>query len=422
DVSQAIVVARTDELDKTNVDESNNKKLVAYVRPGDFTPSSTELREFLSERLPDYMVPSFFVYIDKVPLTSNGKIDRKALLDSTIGYINKNRVNIVYPATPLQFHLLKIWEKVLNLKNISIHDNFFEIGGNSLTSIKLFSQLQPEFSNKISIADIFRNPTIFSLSRVLELEHCCMPNFSLIPIQISEKRPALFLIHPGGGLSFCYQGLSKYIDDIPIYGINSPSFESPGNNYKSIQSMAEHYISLIKKIQNVGPYVFGGWSFGGIVAYEMAQQLTIKGESIENLILIDAAVPMNNLKNNGPHEKITNKKHLEKIDDALFNENSDLYVNLQIEKNLKIHENLILKYKVKKYRGGKVTLLIAKDNVSKTQSKVYDYGWKHFIKNLQIINVPGRHETLFRYNNLESTAKAIKLCIKSDNMLPIEEA
>ena len=436
DVTQAVVVAKEDESDK-----SGNKKLAVYVvipeerissltveaaltsstgEPfsvlnGESLPALTEdLRNHLARSLPDYMVPSFFVYIDKVPLTSNGKIDLKALLSPPIEFIYNNRASLIYPATPLQFQLLKVWEDVLKLKNISIHDNFFEIGGNSLISIKVFSQLESEFSNKITIADIFRNPTIYSLSRVLELERCHIVNSPLFPIQITGKGTPLFLIHPGGGLSFCYMELSKYINDIPIYGINSSSFEIPENNFNtSIEIMAKHYISLIKKTQKVGPYLFGGWSFGGMVAYEMAQQLAVQGESVGNLILIDVGASISNMKVNNSKEKMEEAEDLEQEkEDSFFKKNPDLYLQPLLEQNRKIHRDIMCKYKIKEYRG-KVTLLRAIDNILKVESEAHDMGWGYFIKDLKIIDVPGKHEDLFKHDHIESTANAIKTTINS---------
>lgn len=173
DVSQAVVMARED--------EPGNKKLVAYIVPGEFTPSSAELREFLLENLPNYMVPFFFLYVDKIPLTPNGKIDRKALLLSNI-YINKNE-KFIEPFNHIQLSLLKIWQQVLKIEEISINHNFFEIGGNSVLAIKVVTYIKQFLYKKISVADVFKNTTIYSLSILLKSSSKKPFNSPIIPIR-----------------------------------------------------------------------------------------------------------------------------------------------------------------------------------------------------------------------------------------------
>jgi len=360
----------------------------------------------LARSLPDYMVPSFFVYLDALPLTSNGKIDRKAFPEHNL-YSSTTNIAIIYPETPLQFLLLNVWRRVLNIKTISIHDNFFRVSGNSLNAIKVVSFLNKDSSYKISVIDLFKNPTIYSLSRLIELDKGNFHNLPFIPIQTEGNGTPLFLIHPGGGLSFCYTGLSNFISDIRIYAINNPHFEDPEKGFATIEEMSSEYISLIKAIQKNGPYLLGGWSFGGIVAYEIAQQLTATKEEVAKVIVIDAGVPTEKQKTKNTH---LNKEEKNQQEEDISKE---LYLKPMLESNLKFHEKLMLSYKCKKYEGNIVLIKASHINSEIKSSIPKDCGWSKFVKNVQIIETPGEHVTLFGKEYLSSTAKSIDLAIKS---------
>jgi len=156
DVSAAIVLARDE--------DATNKKLVAYIVPGEFTPSPSELREFLEAQLPDYMIPSFFVMIDKIPLTSNGKLDKKALPapDLSVRLLSES---YVAPRTPIESDLATVWSEVLRIPQVGIHDNFFRIGGDSIVSIQLMAKARKN-NLFFTIRDVFQYPTIAELARV----------------------------------------------------------------------------------------------------------------------------------------------------------------------------------------------------------------------------------------------------------------
>ena len=155
----------------------------------------------------------------EVPLTPNGKIDRKALFIVDISE-NKN-ARFIDPINHTQLILLKIWKQVLKTEEISINHNFFEIGGNSILAIRAVTQIQQFLSKEISVADIFKNPTIYSLSTLLDSSSTKPFEFPpIIPIREGNEKPALLLVHPGGGLAFCYAGLARYIDT-PIYAITT---------------------------------------------------------------------------------------------------------------------------------------------------------------------------------------------------------
>ena len=192
----------------------------------------------------------------------------------------------VAPRNELELQLTKIWEKVIRSKSIGVRDNFFDLGGNSLTAIKLFAQMEKIFQTNMSISAIFQAPTIEELAKILRQEKNISPLSSLVPIQPKGSRPILFAIH-----SLHYtRDLSKYLgQDQPIYGLNfgmrySKDHVSP---LTTIEELAKHYIEEIQALQPKGPYFLMGYSFGGLVAYEMAQQLLVKGEQIGFIALFD---------------------------------------------------------------------------------------------------------------------------------------
>ena len=192
----------------------------------------------------------------------------------------------VAPRDELELQLTKIWEKVIRSKPIGVRDNFFDLGGNSLTAIKLFAQMEKIFQTNMPISAIFQAPTIEELAKILRQEKDISSSYSLVPIQPKGSRPILFAIH-----SLHYtRDLSNYLgQDQPIYGLNcgmghSKDHVSP---LTTIEELAKHYIEEIQALQPKGPYFLMGYSFGGLVAYEMAQQLLVKGEQIGFIALFD---------------------------------------------------------------------------------------------------------------------------------------
>ncbi|MBX9621079.1 MAG: hypothetical protein K2X28_03475, partial [Alphaproteobacteria bacterium] len=352
-----------------------------------------------------YMIPSFFVYLDKIPLTSNGKIDRKSLKNIK-NFTNKTR-SFILPVNNIQFLLLKIWKEILKVENISINDDFFTIGGNSILAIKMSSYIQKDFSKKISISDIFKNRDIFSLSVLLKSPEKSYDS-PIIVIKEGKKEPPLFMIHPGGGLAFCYIGLSQYIN-MPIYGINNPIFTNPKSGLSSIQEIAENYINLIKTIQKVGPYYLGGWSFGGLIALEIAQKLYLQNEIVNRLILIDVVNPKKSNEILGEYKKLDrNIREEESFLEKKVKSVAESNILNMLELNIKLSEIKRDKYEVSKYKG-KVILLKAIDN-----EDINGYGWENYINQLQFIDIPGTHDTLFNPEYIQSTAKAIKHALEVD--------
>jgi thioesterase domain-containing protein/acyl carrier protein len=216
------------------------------------------------------------------------------------------------PGNELETHLVQLWQKLLNLQIVGLHDNFFELGGDSLTGAICIYRLQEEFKREIPLAAIFEAPTITELARYIErfrpVEADGDPStirtipgtnikeqrpMILVPIQPEGSQPPLFCIHPAGGIVFPYYPLALYLGkDQPVFGIQDPNLYSSGSGFTSIEVMATYYLDAIRKVQPGGPYRLLGWSVGGLVAYEIAQQSMRQGESIDRLILLDSYPPI----------------------------------------------------------------------------------------------------------------------------------
>lgn len=276
-VQQAVVITRDTQLDE--------KQLVAFVVMHGEKPIN-DLRGRLKEQLPDYMIPAHFVKLDMLPLTPNGKIDRQSLLSPAIDWIARSE-SCVMPETAMEKELAKIWGELLELERVSIHDDFFAVGGHSLLAIRMRSMVQERLKLDLSLRDLFRAPTIASLARLLEQPPDQPASPVLVEIQPRGSRIPFFAVHPAGGNVLGYADLARELGpEQPFYGLQSPVPvlfpEAP-----SFEQMAELYIKAIRSVQPSGPYLLGGWSLGGLLAWETARQLTAQGEIIGLLALID---------------------------------------------------------------------------------------------------------------------------------------
>ena len=286
-VEEAIAIVQTNKF--------GDKRLVTYiVVKQEQIPTSRELRNFLLQSLPEYMLPQAFIILDKLPLTPNGKVDRLALIShqSTEIVIASTDVNsdvntnkIALPRDTVELQITRIWEEILNIRPIGVNDNFFELGGHSLLALRLVTKINQSFEKQIPLRSIFQGATIAQMANILRQEIDLNSNSSLVEIKTGSSRRPFFCIHPSGGSVMCYADLARHLhDEQPFYGLQvAPTNAQPFN----IIDMASHYIKAIRTIQPDGPYLLGGWSMGGIVAFEMAQQLQQQGQSVGKLILLD---------------------------------------------------------------------------------------------------------------------------------------
>lgn len=283
-VRQCVVVAREQ--------TPNDKILVAYVegKPGS-VPEINDLRAHLKRALPDYMLPSTIVVMDRFPLTPNGKIDRKAL-PRPAGRHTEVQRGLVPPRDPLEHALAKIWAKILRVKQVGLNDNFFELGGHSLAAVRMLSEVQKLTGRTLPLATLFHAATVETFAEMIRREGWAPSWTSLVPMQPLGSSTPLFLVHGAEGNVLLYRSLTRYLGpDQPVYGLQSQGLNGDGRFNTTIQEMASQYVKEVMIVQPDGPYFLGGYCLGGIIAFEMAQQLSAMGEKVGLVVMLDTYNP-----------------------------------------------------------------------------------------------------------------------------------
>ena len=284
EIGDAVVVVREE--------VAGDKRLVAYVgaAPG-CEPTGEALKAYLEERLPSYMVPGMWVILEALPLTANGKVDRRALPEPDRALVTAGR-ELVAPRNELQKKLVEIWEKVLGISPIGVTDDFFELGGHSLLMVQLIARIEESVGKRVPMAELLQGATIDHLSAILSKQAEPTSFSLLVPMQAEGSEPPLYCVHPAGGNLFCYTDLVRHLGrDQPFYGIQAEAAKPAFGASVGIESMAADYLRAIRTFQPQGPYRIGGWSMGGVIAFEMARQLEAEGELPELLVIIDAEAP-----------------------------------------------------------------------------------------------------------------------------------
>ena len=270
-------------------DKHGEKRLVAYI-VGEKEPASSELHEYLRERLPEYMVPQVFVSLPAFPLTPNSKIDRRALQAMKIEP-DRHGESLIEPRDVVELQLAHIWEELLDVKHVGVRDDFFRLGGHSLLAVRLMARIQASFGQHLPLASLFQGANIEKQARLLREQQ---PDYSasLVAIQTKGEGLPFFCVHPGGGNVLCYRELSNHLGlEQPFYGIQSRGLLENQVPHRRIEDMAAYYIEDIRRVQADGPYLLGGWSMGGVIAFEMARQLEAKGQGVSLLALISPYLP-----------------------------------------------------------------------------------------------------------------------------------
>ncbi len=446
-VKQAVVVLKED--------KHNNLMLVAYIIAiSDI--NHKELRSYLHTKLPDYMIPQFFIETKIFQLTPAGKIDRKYLssMDLDIGVSKKD---VIEPKTIFEQQVVKVWKDVLDIEKVSLDDNFFEIGGHSLLSVAIVSKLSKNFKIDIPLDSFLRAPTVEELAFLIEGYVNKGPNkkfssesfsdnkfirdnkdskwASLVPIQPKGSKPPLFCIHAIGGNVLNYYHFSSVIGkDRALYGLQARGLDGLSEPIQTIERMAEHYITEILSIQPQGPYNLCGGCMGGLIAYEIAQQLKKQGHAIDRLILLDTFDPASMAKDRQEYKAPVKERILTK----LFNTDKSVKENIaanifksvldRLKKYYKLNVCLIYRflnnpipqklrywyieqkhyeplfnYKPKRYEGDLI-LLYNSIETDQKENKIIQ-GWREYITgHLRCIGIQAKHSEF-----IESSQLLVKL-------------
>jgi amino acid adenylation domain-containing protein len=273
-------------------DAAGETRLIAYViADRENTPAVSELRSYLKESLPDYMIPSGFVYVEAFPLTANGKLDRRALPEP--GQRLNHYRGSVAPRDLLEFEIARVWEEILEAGEVGVTDDFFDLGGHSMLAVRLTARLRTRLNLDVPLSTLIQGGTVESLASILRGTQPVRPYSPLVPMQANGDREPFFCVHPIGGNILCYVELSRQLGSSqPFYGLQSAGLNTSNRRKTTVEEMAATYIEAMRTVQPVGPYRLGGWSFGGVVAAEMARQLEERTNQIELLVLIDSRAPV----------------------------------------------------------------------------------------------------------------------------------
>ncbi|MFY9551538.1 MAG: amino acid adenylation domain-containing protein [Thermoanaerobaculia bacterium] len=265
-------------------------RLIAYlVAPTPDRLGAAAMRQALSGHLSAWMVPTLFLFVDALPRTATGKIDRNALPVPDASRPELGGI-FVAPRNAVEAKIARIFCEVLGLERVGIHDNFFDFGGHSLLAAQLAAQIEKQLGRQVAFATIFRAPTVAELAEIFRgRRRSKRPLPSLVAIQSKGTRPPFFCVHAIAGIVY-YRELALALGpDQPFYGLQSQGLDRERRPYETVEEMAAHYVREVREVQPEGPYYLGGYSFGGKVAFEMARQLRSQGQKTTFLAIFDAA-------------------------------------------------------------------------------------------------------------------------------------
>jgi aspartate racemase len=285
-ILQACIIAKSD--------DAGNKQIAAYYVTSDGRPFPfVQLKDYLSSELPPFSIPSFYTAMAALPLDPNGKIDRAALKSIPLNGRENCSVALVAPRNETERVLQRIWQEILGQSSIGVRDDFFQIGGDSLSAARLVSQVESEFNIELPLSAIIEVRTIEDMAALLtEQAAAAKPWSSLVAVQTKGSRPPLFCVHSHtGDVLYCEyisQGAGK---NQPIYGLQAVTAATGRPAYYSIEEMAQHYFKEIRAVRPKGPYHLFGFCFGGMVAFEIARLLESAGEEVRFLGCYNSPAP-----------------------------------------------------------------------------------------------------------------------------------
>jgi thioesterase domain-containing protein/acyl carrier protein len=438
-------------------DEQGEQRLIAYVVPAETLNAerrtinepdgsssafsvqrsalASDLRAFLDQRLPDYMIPAAFVHLDVLPLTPSGKLDRRRL---PVPDLQSNEAIFVAPRDATEELLATLWAEVLGREHIGIHDSFFELGGHSLLAVRLLTRVQQATGVQLPLASLFQNATVARQAALLRTSPAPAGWQPLVPIQPHGSARPLFIVHGIGGTVLNFQVLAEALGlDQPLYGLQARGVEDDGEPFDTIQALASAYLAAIRIVQPVGPYRLAGWSFGGLVAFEMACQLVAADESVPQLALLDSRTPQPLGQPATPHQSVlafagalgrqlgvAPAFKLALPDGAVAEQLEALMAQgqatgmldhdvtlAQLQRRFRVfmaHERAAAQYEPPAY-GGPLTVLYARDAQGGAAHSDPSLGWETELRRaVAVIAVPGDHYSMLQPPHVSALADHLR--------------
>jgi len=265
-----------------------DKRLAAYFVPSEnAAPTASDLRNFLRDRLPPYMVPAVFMKLDQMPLTANGKVDRKAVPVPTQMEVEEVDEKD-QPQDELERQITAVWESVMEIRPIGREQSFFDLGGHSILAVRMMHGIEKSLGRKLPITALLEAPTVAGLAELLRRENWQPSWSSLVPLQSRGDKTPFFCVHGIGGTVLRFRELAGLMGTArPFYGLQAIGLDGSRPCPNTIEQIAAAYLNDIRRVQPRGPYLLGGYSFGGFVAVEMARQLRAAGEGVALLAMLD---------------------------------------------------------------------------------------------------------------------------------------
>jgi surfactin family lipopeptide synthetase A len=423
-INEAVVVVRED--------VPGEKRVVAYfVAINGAAPTTAELRSFLKEKLPEYMLPSVFVALKRMPLTPNGKVDRRALpTPDQADFASKE--TFAAPKDVVESQLVQLWEAVLGVRPIGVRDNYFELGGHSLVAVRLMKRIEETFGRTLPIATLLQAPTIEQLATILRDKGSSPAWSCLVPIQTAGSKPPFFCIHGANGAVVRFYDLARYLGaDQPFYGLQANGLEAGHLCHARAEDMASHYIKEIRKVQQEGPYFLGGYSFGGAIAFEMAQQLAAQGQGDTLVVLFDTNFPSGG-HSAAPKAKSTSTSsavlglfrspaderwnYLSRMVTAPFRAMERWTYVFRLPANVKRVRKACLQaernYVPRAYPGR--VILFRSSHVALGQVSDPRAGWSTYASGLETYEIEGNHENVLLEPQVRFVAERLKTCLDDE--------
>ncbi|MEP4078048.1 amino acid adenylation domain-containing protein [Haloferula sp.] len=392
------------------------------------------LRNYLRKSLPEASVPVRWARVDEFKLTERDKLDRKALPDPELA----GPTNSEAPSTETEVALAKIWSTLLEVSEVGRDDDFFDLGGSSLLALRLFGRIKSNFGVSLPMAELLRASRLKSLAEVIdgdkETVDDGIPN--VIPLREGSARSPLFCIHGGDGGVLFYRELALHLPKgVPLLTVESPELRVEGMvGVGTIEEMAVRYLKAVKKRQPEGPYHLAGYSFGGVMVYEMARLLVEAGEEVEFLGLFDTENPSVKWRKYGLGERMkvywnahASFSWLSRcgiiVSRALEGVATNLRVRAEVsaanEAGLTEAHSKLRMLQVRESHGAAMdayvpppldleVVLFKTEAVDDKFDVAEDYGWSSLVRNLRILDVPGEHLTMFNREYVQDLAKEME--------------
>ncbi len=411
-VQEAVAVVRED--------TPGDKRIVAYlVTTSDLV--AEDVRQYIHPNLPDYMLPATFMFLDKMPLTPSGKVTRRALPEPEY---NRDQSKSVYmaPRNELEEQMIDLWQQVLKVNPIGIHDNFFEIGGHSLMALRLFSQMEEITGRKMPLSTLFEAPTIAELATLMSNNNVQNREWSvLVPIQPKGGKPPFFYVAPFSISVVQLNDIGSQFKERPFYGIQPLGLGENEDVHATIEEMAAYNIKAMQSIQPQGPYYLGGHCAGAWIAYEMALQLEQQGNRVGYLILVDSPSPDYEEPGRGSVSYVVSRMSYYMGDRRLLAA-LGWKLKLQAEKWLlyrhgspqsqriqevrDIHDNAFHQYEVRKGYKGPMTIVRSSENINLKPTEEWYKNWTYLTpQEAEIVDIHSTHAMLIFNPQAETLAK-----------------